>query len=215
MMDKISSFFLPAATIIVFLFTMIPGGFAKDRIFKGKVIDAGTQEPIEGAVVVAHWYEATQTLIGDESTRLREIKETLTDRNGDWLIVGEEGEPHNPHPYLGRLYPIYYTRQPEFIIFKPGYCSWPKGFNIEACKERLNPGGNGKIRMGENVELPKVTKREDRLRALPSPIYASDDSKIEKEFLKKQVEFLGLINEECRNLDLSEFKIYKDLKHEN
>ena len=55
--------------------------------FKGKVIDADTREPIEGAVVVAVWHEATSTISG-ESTRLKDVEECLTDKNGEWTIDG-------------------------------------------------------------------------------------------------------------------------------
>src|SRR5512139_120753 len=72
--------------------------FAKDITFRGRVIDYDTKEPIEGAVVVASWLEARQTISGD-STRLKDVKETLTDKNGEWSISGEEGQPHTEHPY--------------------------------------------------------------------------------------------------------------------
>ena len=75
----------------------------------------------------------------------------------------------------------YYTRPPQFIVFKPGYCSWPAGFGIDSCKGKLKPSGNDKLANGETVELSTLTKREDRLEHRGSrPIY--DDPAI----LKKQ-----------------------------
>jgi hypothetical protein len=134
--------------------------FAGDRDYWGKVIDAGTKEPLEGAVVVAIWLEARATVSG-ESTRLKDVKETLTDKNGKWSITGPSGrEGSNPILLLTFLTGMHYTRKPEFIIFKPGYCSWPKGFSIDACKERMKHSGAKEITDGGNVELPKLEKRE-------------------------------------------------------
>jgi hypothetical protein len=98
-------------------------------------------------------------------------------------------------------------------MFKPGYCPWPKGFWIKACKEKMRSSGEGEIMEGKIIELPKLTKREDRLRVTLGPMYPSDEKK-NKEFLRKQIEFLRLINEERRNLDLGEYTIYKELKDE-
>jgi hypothetical protein len=199
--------------IIILLFITT---FSYAATFKGRVIDADTKEPIEGAAVVAHWREERATIAGP-STKPKDVKEALTDKNGEWVIKGPGGrEGGNLTAIFTFLTGIHYTKRPEFIIFKPGYCSWPNGFGIEACKEKIRPKGNGEIMEGKTIELPKLTKREDRLDAQRvGPIYAnSDDPKEEKIFLKKQIEFLRLLNEERRNLGLNEYKIYKELKNE-
>ena len=168
---------------------------AKDTTFRGRVIDYDTREPIEGAVVVASWLEARPTISG-ESTRLKEVRETLTDRNGEWSISGEKGQPHTEHPYYDFFTGTYHTRPPSFIIFKPGYCSWPQGFYIEACQGKIK--SNGDFTVLKTFELPKLTNREDRIRAqgISSP---EGEGTVEK--LK---EFHRLINEESRNLGLRE-----------
>jgi hypothetical protein len=177
--------------------------------FKGKVIDADTKEPIEGAVVVAEWNEETTAPAATHS-RLKDVKEVLTDKNGKWVIKGPRGS------YGGNITAIftfltgtYYTRPPEFIIFKPGYCSWPERFGVEVCKERMKPFSVGE---GETLELPKLTRREDRLKALPSPIEKEGDRK--KEFYKKQEILLRLIDEERRYLGIQEFQILRELENE-
>ena len=197
-MVKIFKFVCATGIILAFSMAMMRYASAKDRIFVGKVIDADTKEPIEGAVVVASWLEATSTLLGDESTRFKDVKETLTNRNGEWSIVGEEGRMHNPYPYLSRITPIYYTREPEFIIFKPGYCSWPNGFSIDGCKGSLKPGGNGEIDEGKIIELPKLTNREDRLQAQSISLPGGEGA------LEKMGELIRLINEERKSLGLPE-----------
>ena len=52
-------------------------------------------------------------------------------------------------------------------MFKPGYCPWPDGFYIESCKGKINVTGDKEKRIGEGgtLELPKLTKREDRWKA--------------------------------------------------
>jgi hypothetical protein len=194
-MHKIFKFLLETGLLVALSTVVIPCAPAKDRVFRGKVIDADTGAPIEEAVVVIYWYEETRTLIGDSNARLKDVKETLTDKNGEWSFVGEEGEPYNPHPYFSLILPIYYTKEPEFIIFKPGYCSWPKGFYIETCAGRLKPAGNEKLSKGETVELLKLLKKEDRLRNLPGPVSGERS-------LEKQKEFIRLLNEENANLGL-------------
>jgi hypothetical protein len=194
-MNRVLRFGLPMVFIFTWLITMMPCASAKDRTFHGKVIDYDTREPIEGAVVVAYWDEGRATLAGQD-TRLKDVKETLTDKNGEWSITGPKGKPHDPNPIFSFLTGIHYTRTPQFIIFKPEYCSWPQGFFIEACKDKLNPGGNGEVAEGKQIELPKLTAREDRLKSLPGPV-AGEGA------WEKQREFIRLLNEESRKLGLS------------
>jgi len=99
---------------------VIQSAYAADVTYQGKVIDADTLEPIEGAVVVAVWNEERATIAGAD-TRFKDAKETLTDRNGDWGISGPKGETDNMNPYTSLLLGKYYLRDPYFIIYRPGY----------------------------------------------------------------------------------------------
>ena len=183
--------------IIVFSwFIILPVSLsAKEITFRGRVIDYDTREPIEGAVVVASWLEARPTISG-ESTRLKDVKETLTDKNGEWSISGEEGQPHTEHPYYDFFTGTYHTRPPSFIIFKPGYCSWPEGFYIEACQGKIK--SSGEFTATKTFELPKLTNREDRIRAQSISIPAGEG------VLEECRELIRLMNEESRNLGLPE-----------
>jgi len=176
-----------------------------DCSFKGKVVDADTKEPIEGAVVVAVWHEAMATIAG-ESTRLHDVKETLTDRNGEWMIKGPRGRwGGNITALWTFLTGSHYTRPPQFIVFKPGYCSWPNGFGIDGCRGRMKPSGNHKVADGETVELPRLTEKKERLRNLPGDIWG-DSKYTPKEAQQRQKEFIRLINEESRNLGIGEIQ---------
>jgi len=195
--------------VIMLLYFMIPRVHAKT--FQGKVIDADTKEPIEGAVVVAVWKTERTTPTATHSD-LKDIKECLTDRNGEWSIPGPKGRANELLPGLSLFIP--YTKEPQFIVFKPGYCSWPLGFSIDSCRGRMNITGVAKKRVGEGgtLELPRLTRREDRLKALLSPIEKEGDRK--KEFYRKQKMLLRFIDEESRSLGIPEYKILEELENE-
>jgi len=192
------------ATGLFCLFLSVSCALAGDRIYGGRVLDYETKAPIEGAVVVAYWVERMAHPAGRD-TRLKEVKEILTDRDGKWSITGPEEEIGDPH--VSFLTSTYYIQHPRFIVFKPGYCSWPNGFALDACREKMKPGGAGKIAEGENVELPRLKEKEDRLKTHRiGPIYDSYDGKKEEDFLRKQRSFIRLLNQEKRYLGLEVYK---------
>jgi hypothetical protein len=202
--------------LILILLLIVMLAHASDRTYQGRVIDAETKEPIEGAVVVVSWWEEKGAFLGSLE-RLKDVKETLTVRDGKWSIIGPESDKQKIlRGMLSAIAILWAIRDPYFIIFKPGYCSWPEGFSIDTCKNKIKPEGAGEITGGKTIELPKLTNREDRLKAFNlGPIRSSsDDPRIRKKFLKKQLEFLRLLDEESRNLGLSEYKIYEQLKNE-
>ena len=143
--------------------------------YRGKIIDAETQEPIEGAVVVAVYN--THTIIGGPAggySSVIKVKETLTDKTGEFLIPSYT-------TIMGPNSKEYYT---EFIIYKPGYASYPN------YKRRIVPfkfcgpeylftkkvGSTGILKKDMKsvtitygiAELPKLDIRKERLNAVPS-----------------------------------------------
>jgi hypothetical protein len=184
---------------------------AHAKTFRGKVIDADTKEPIEGAVVVASWTEETTTPTATHS-RLKDVREVLTDKNGEWSISGPKGRANELIPGLSLFIP--YTKEPQFTIFKPGYCPWPLGFYIDACKEKIKPEGNGRVREGATIELPKLTKTQDRWRAEGVGSDFMTEMLGDKQKARKMKNFLRLLNEERRFLGLSEYPIWKELENE-
>jgi len=107
---------LTGLVIALFFISGVSGAIAKEKTFRGKVMDFDTKKPLEGAVVVAIWFNIKGDIF------IKDLKETLTDRNGEWSIVGEESHKYRPHPL-----PSFSQRgfddhlQPRFMIFKPGY----------------------------------------------------------------------------------------------
>lgn len=194
----------------IFLSLMLMTTSACAATFSGTVVDADTGQPIEGAVVVAKWMEELATPAGP-SQGLKDVKETLTDKEGRWEIKGPKGRDVGKVGALTSfLTGATITTPPEFIIYKPGYCPYPKGYFIDACEKmyvtETDPPCDD-IGCGETVGLPKLTERKDRRQAhRVGPVYGADNNKEEREILRKQREFIRLINQEKRYLGLEEYK---------
>jgi len=99
-----------------------------NRTYSGRVIDADTLEPIEGAVVVAVWNKRWPGIGTGADTRFKMAKEVLTDANGEWSIKGPKGSsPHEQSPILTIISGIFYlhiTTPCRLIYYKPGYCRY-------------------------------------------------------------------------------------------
>ena len=74
---------------------------------EGKVVDAATGKPIEGALVLVQWTE--EHGLGDLYRTLYKVVETMTDKHGYFTINGV----YNP-----------FVKPPEMIIYKTGYIPW-------------------------------------------------------------------------------------------
>jgi hypothetical protein len=161
-------------TFLVIVYIIATG----NTTFKGKVVDADTKKPIVGAVVVASWLAERPGVVGT-SSRSVDVKETLTNENGEWSIKGPRGKNDFllavcsfPNLFTG----TYSTIPPEFVVFKPGYCSWPGGFGVESCKGKIRPVGNNKIIEGEIVEVPKLISRSRETLSRNIPFVASEET---------------------------------------
>jgi hypothetical protein len=166
--------------------------------FKGKVIDAETKAPIEGAAVSVY-YKVLYYDIGGGGTRVIHTKETLTDENGEFVIPS----------YTTLMLPLNTSANADFIIYKPGYASYPGGvflcgFNPEFFFLNRKAGLKDKCSIDKVpititfglLELTSLSTKYDRLRAIPSrPSCCGAE---EFPFLYK------LINEERRRFGLGE-----------
>ncbi|MGH7384008.1 MAG: hypothetical protein ACREKG_02430 [Candidatus Rokuibacteriota bacterium] len=114
--------------------------------YRAQVIDADTKAPLAGAVVVALWRRDRVYLVHSVSENYA-VREVVTDSQG-WFFLDakdvEEGAPRR-------------TNRPEFLIFLPGYGSFPG-------HQRAPRGFTGGIfeRPGTVVELPRLEEREER-----------------------------------------------------
>jgi len=166
--------------------------------FKGKVIDAEKKEPIEGAVVVAIYKK--HTLIsgpGGGYSSIINVKEQLTNKKGEFIFP----------QYTTIIQPLSKEDRVDFIIYKPGYGSYP-GLQINppgvAGPEKFfskKYGTSATVQINNKtikytmglVELPKITTREERLRATPGHITeARNKTPILNRLIEEEDKALGL-----------------------
>jgi hypothetical protein len=179
--------------------------------FRGKVIDAETKKPIEGAVVVAVYKNYFCGFGAGGGSEVAKVKETLTDKNGKFFFSS----------YSTIILPFLKEDYTTFIIYKPGYGRLPHNRIHSLSRVSLdqketyflaeNFGKKGKVRVlefGKRNSFRKVTfgvvekmplkTRKERLRAFPS---APTD------FRSKKLPLLfKAINEENRRFGLGEVK---------
>ena len=118
--------------------------------YRGQVLDAETKAPLVGAVVVALW-RRDRVYPFHITTEHYAVRETVTDSEGRFLLEGKDVEEGAPRR----------IRRPVFLIFLPGYGSFP----------RLQSSPTGFLRdvferSETTVELPRLEGREDRLKNL-------------------------------------------------
>lgn len=205
-------------TVILFFLIASSSVFAADWLifkkpaYKGKVIDAETKEPIEGAVVVAVYEKQSLGIVESYSVTV-DVKETLTDKNGEFHIPS----------YIALIQPLSWGSYTTFIIFKPGYGNFPdyrtyppkkipldvlEGFFIgETGKEvelleRNKCGGDMFNKCGEEilnrwkvtfgiVELPKLETWDERDKVnMISPTDDENDWPLLYEMIKKEDNWL-------------------------
>lgn len=182
--------------IIFFLSPQIAGAGSgwliyHERLFKGKVIDVETKEPIEGAVVVAQYHSNVLGPAGSHTT-LIDVQEALTDSKGEFFI-----------PSKTRIIsPLSVGDDTSFLVWKPGYNRkdiWGGYFfakepgTIENRPTHTDRGLELKPMTMGIVELVRLKTKEERLQGMPSPVGDLD---------QKQVNLIKAINEEREYLGL-------------
>jgi hypothetical protein len=118
--------------------------------YQGQVVDAETKAPLVGAVVVALWWRNRVYPFHSVAEHYA-VRETVTDSEGRFLLDAKDVEEGAPRR----------TYHPEFLIFQPGYGSYPR--------KHVSPRGfTGGIfeRSGTVVELPRLVDREERRKHL-------------------------------------------------
>ncbi len=174
--------------------------------FKGRILDAETKEPVQGAVVAAIYHKYSYHLFG-AGTEICNTRETLTDENGEFRIPS----------YYTIIDPFSLEDKTSFIFYKPGYApgavhnspiyyfgNYPENFFTREIGERAEAikssvtGEKVMITYGV-VEMPRVKNtREERLRAMPSSpgLTDSDDLPL----------LYKAINEERKKFGMKEVK---------
>lgn len=141
--------------------------YAKPK-FLGRVIDARTREPIVGAVVAVYYKQ--RPLFGSGGpAEIIHTTEVVTDKRGQFVI----------EPLQRTIGPLAVTDIAEFIIYQPGYASYPDMFPL-----RINPeiffstdkvGVRGVVRRDNQdvpftygvLEFPAMETIKERIHAIP------------------------------------------------
>jgi len=127
--------------------------------YRGRVIDAGSKEPLAGAVVLVYWIRNAPGIGHGPAESFLGAEEALTDDRGEFIVA--ENPPSNWIPFTWRSLP-------KFIIFQPGYGYFPRHF---ATTPPLPPTGfEGLLKIMEKqpvlFELPRLTRRGELVDAL-------------------------------------------------
>ncbi len=86
---------------------------------KGKVVDAETGEPIEGAVAMAEWTKTKG--FGNTYTVSAKVSEAVSDKEGNFELAG----CYSP-----------FVNKPDLTIYKKGYVAWNNRYIFPDWKKR-------------------------------------------------------------------------------
>ena len=162
--------------------------------YYGKVVDAETGEPIEGAVVLAVFYTESPGPAGSIS-HFADAVEVVTDKNGEFRIPATR-------VYGGRFLQ-FWDPYASFRIFKPGYGCFPRHKYASSSHhdpyQMVSVGEVPAWSLPEDqyviVKLPKLKTREERIEST----HCSPDSDVP---YPKAQKFIDLINLENKFLGL-------------
>jgi hypothetical protein len=158
--------------------------------YRGQVIDAETRAPLVGAVVVAYW-PRDRIYPFHSVMEHYAVREVVTGADGRFVI--EAGEIERSAPKR--------TLNPRFLIFLPGYGSFPR-------LQKAPTGFTGGVFEGTGtvVELPRLESREQRRENL---YRITPNSFTDKPFTDLP-ELMRKVNEERGSLGLSQISPSED-----
>ena len=119
--------------------------------YKGKVVDAETNEPVEGAVVLLKFHTIFQLSPGGAVYKYADALEVMTDTNGEFSIPA----------YTVEAFRLFHKWDPyeDVTIFKPGYGVFPEH------PESVSDSSRGRRLLAENkyitVKFPKLKTLEE------------------------------------------------------
>jgi hypothetical protein len=154
--------------------------------YRGKVVDAETGEPLEGAVFVIIWHKKPFiTMNGPQY--FHSANEGLTDGKGEFSVDGSPGVDWNPFTYI--------MERPHIAIFKPGYGPFPVAHVREKRQEETE---QEMIKGGALVRLPRL-KTDQEMKRYTSPTGMRIPSDVPYEEIPNLVR---LINIQSKNIGI-------------
>jgi hypothetical protein len=139
------------------------------QIYRGKVVDAETGQPLEGAVFVIVWNKKPGiTMNGPQY--FHSAREALTDAKGEFSVDGSPGIDWNPFTYI--------VKNPSVAIFMPGYGPFPVGHVKDVPVDELQKAMTEVFTI---IKLPKLrTQQEMRRFASPGTLQISTGTPYEE-----------------------------------
>lgn len=152
-MRKLNKIVIFAASLLLIssFFQVDPA--SADGPYRGKVIDAETKAPIEGAVVLGVW-RRRELFSFHPKYLFDEAKEVLTNSDGEFVLQGHTRARSIIDPMSPNRIRIY--------IYKPGYGSFPR----HQISPNPKQSHSAKLKPFEThvlVELPKLRTRDQKL----------------------------------------------------
>jgi hypothetical protein len=144
-----------------------------DGTYSGRVVDADTREPIEGAVVLGTWYTERPTVAGAVH-EYYDARETLTDKDGGFSIHGQGLR------IFSKLLPM------SVLIFKAGYSYENEGIWDASLKAGLYSKDRIKWEDDKPIfSLKKLTIEERKKQG--SPDYPSEAPEQKRILMLKEI----------------------------
>jgi hypothetical protein len=151
--------------------------------YSGRVVDAETKEPIQGAAVLVVFYTESYGPAG-AITHYADALETVTDKDGEFKF--SEHRITIFRPLQG------WVKNGYFSIFKPGYGCYPLHKDAQPM---FVPNGTLPAHEHVIIALPKISNRKERIEST----HCSPPSYVPYLTAKK---FIDSINEENKALGL-------------
>jgi hypothetical protein len=186
-------FYLVVLLVLIWIFSPTPSSASwliyHKPAFSGRIIDAETKAPIEGAVVVAIYYK--EPIIGGPggvSVSVLKIREALTDVKGVFSIPS----------YTTLIQPFSLGLWVDFIIYKRGYKSdldsmFPLWFlGPEYLFSRKPLGTKEKMNRGGKTATITAKTKDERRRASMIDVTGVPESKwpLLREMIEREDEWL-------------------------
>ncbi|MBI4525732.1 MAG: hypothetical protein HY695_18195 [Deltaproteobacteria bacterium] len=153
--------------------------------WKGQIVDAETEKPLEGVVVLAVWYRRYASLGGWAGGGYYGSEEVVTRADGRFVIQSRS---------TWSLIPFSKIEGPEFYIFKPGYGPWrfrggEEWLKLDIIEREKHFREAWKQFEGDGVviELPPLKTGKQRLEALS---HASPPGEIPNRVMLRYLEAL-------------------------
>jgi len=121
--------------------------------WSGRIVDAETKQPIEGAAVVFVWESTFSVPAAGVNYNFLDAEERVSDKDGRFSI---------PKKTFLNIPMFRAVQRPNAYIFKPGYGTYP---TYDSKKPILAPVP---YFQDSTIELPKIASIEERRKAIPS-----------------------------------------------